>query len=109
MFFFISADGVELRYQITDEAPTGTCAVLVTGIKRSLCANLAAAQKFTQDHLAKDECKKSIQAAKFFYSSVSRGIDFLKLFFSRFSVTCFENERTRSGFSRLNSKHVTLY
>lgn len=64
-----TSDGVNLRYQVTTEVPTGTCAVLVTNMKRSLCANLAAAQKFTHDHLAKEECKKSIEAAKFFYSS----------------------------------------
>ncbi|XP_037293237.1 adenosine kinase 2 isoform X2 [Manduca sexta] len=63
------AEGVTVQYQVTDEVPTGTCAVLVTGTHRSLCANLAAAQKFTPDHLAKDECKESIEAAKFFYAS----------------------------------------
>ncbi|XP_028173697.1 adenosine kinase [Ostrinia furnacalis] len=63
------AEGVTVHYQVTSEAPTGTCAVLVTGTHRSLCANLAAAQKFTADHLAKEECKKSIEAAKFFYAS----------------------------------------
>lgn len=63
------ADGVTVRYQETREAPTGTCAVLVTGTHRSLCANLAAAQKFTPDHLAKEECRKSIEAARFFYAT----------------------------------------
>lgn len=63
------ADGVTVRYQVTEEAPTGTCAVLVTGTHRSLCANLAAAQKFTPDHLAKEECQKSIESAKFIYAS----------------------------------------
>ncbi|XP_049876153.1 uncharacterized protein LOC126373851 [Pectinophora gossypiella] len=63
------AEGVNVMYQVTEEAPTGTCAVLVTGLHRSLCANLAAAQKFTPDHLAKEECKKAIETAKFFYAS----------------------------------------
>ncbi|CAH4030245.1 unnamed protein product [Pieris brassicae] len=63
------AEGVTVRYQVTDEAPTGTCAVLVTGTHRSLCANLAAAQKFTPDHLGKEDCRKSIASAKFFYTS----------------------------------------
>ncbi|VVD00605.1 unnamed protein product [Leptidea sinapis] len=63
------AEGVTVRYQVTDEAPTGTCAVLVTGHHRSLCANLAAAQKFTPDHLEKEECRRSIETAKFFYAS----------------------------------------
>ncbi|RVE47139.1 hypothetical protein evm_008216 [Chilo suppressalis] len=63
------AEGVNVLYQVTSAAPTGTCAVLVTGTHRSLCANLAAAQKFTEDHLAKEECQRSIQAAEFFYAS----------------------------------------
>ncbi|CAH0720553.1 unnamed protein product, partial [Brenthis ino] len=63
------AEGVKVHYQVSQEAPTGTCAVLVTGTHRSLCANLAAAQKFTPDHLEKEECKKSIESAKFFYAS----------------------------------------
>ncbi|XP_075980222.1 adenosine kinase 2 isoform X2 [Anticarsia gemmatalis] len=64
-----TADGVKLCYQVSKEVPTGTCAVLVTGTKRSLCANLAAAQKFTADHLAKEESRKAIEAAKCFYVS----------------------------------------
>ncbi|XP_026741532.1 adenosine kinase isoform X2 [Trichoplusia ni] len=64
-----SADGVNVMYQVNKEHPTGTCAVLVTGQNRSLCANLAAAQKFTDDHLSQEECKKAIESAKFFYTS----------------------------------------
>ncbi|XP_028040711.1 adenosine kinase [Bombyx mandarina] len=63
------ADGVHVQYQVSNEVATGTCAVLVTGTHRSLCANLGAAQHFTPDHLQKEECKKSIEAAKFFYAS----------------------------------------
>ncbi|CAG9788510.1 unnamed protein product [Diatraea saccharalis] len=63
------AEGVNVQYQVTSSCPTGTCAVLVTGTHRSLCANLAAAQRFTPDHLAKEHCKKAIEAAKFFYVS----------------------------------------
>jgi adenosine kinase len=52
---------------------TGTCAVLVTdnGNDRSLCANLAAANCFTIDHIRKPENKLYIGNAKFFYVSVS--------------------------------------
>ncbi|XP_047992002.1 adenosine kinase isoform X1 [Leguminivora glycinivorella] len=63
------SEGVIVKYQVTDEVPTGTCAVLVTDTHRSLCANLAAAQKFTPDHLAKDECQELIKKAKYFYTS----------------------------------------
>ncbi|XP_023946398.1 uncharacterized protein LOC112051829 [Bicyclus anynana] len=64
-----TSEGVTVHYQVSEQAPTGTCAVLVTGTHRSLCANLAAAQKFTPDHLDKPECKKSIESAKYFYAS----------------------------------------
>lgn len=64
-------DGVNVLYQVNEEKPTGTCAVLLTaeGNCRSLCANLAAAQLFTPDHIEKPECKEAIQKAKLFYSS----------------------------------------
>ena len=41
------ADGLNVRYQYTNKESTGTCAVLITGNERSLCANLAAANCFS--------------------------------------------------------------
>lgn len=64
-------DGVNVQYQYTNKEPTGTCAVLITGTHRSLCANLAAANCFTIDHTRKPENKKLIETARFFYVSVS--------------------------------------
>lgn len=64
-------DGVNVNYQYVEDKPTGTCAVLITGNHRSLCANLAAAESFTIDHLRKPENKKLIDAAQFYYISVS--------------------------------------
>lgn len=65
------SDGVNVLYQVTADKPTGTCAVLLTdgGNHRSLCANLAAAQQFTEEHIHKPECKAIIEKAKLFYSS----------------------------------------
>ncbi|XP_045537212.1 adenosine kinase 1 isoform X1 [Papilio machaon] len=63
------ADGVRVLYQVCGETATGTCGVLVTGTHRSLCANLAAAQRFTPAHLDTDACKAAIQSAKFIYAS----------------------------------------
>ncbi|CAH0694427.1 unnamed protein product [Spodoptera exigua] len=65
------SDGVNVLYQVTTEKPTGTCAVLLTdgGNNRSLCANLAAAQLFTEDHIHKPECQAVIEKAKLIYSS----------------------------------------
>lgn len=64
-------DGVNVQYQYVDNKPTGTCAVLITGNHRSLCANLAAAECFTIEHLRKPENKKLIESALYYYVSVS--------------------------------------
>lgn len=61
------SDGVNVRYQQHDSEPTGTCGVLITGHHRSLCANLAAANHFTIDHIRSPENKKILEAAKFVY------------------------------------------
>lgn len=62
-------DGVNVRYQYTETAPTGTCGVLITGQHRSLCANLAAANLFTIDHIHEPENRKYIENAEYFYIS----------------------------------------
>ncbi|RZF39218.1 hypothetical protein LSTR_LSTR010312 [Laodelphax striatellus] len=65
------ADGVNVQYQYHETEPTGSCAVLITknGTNRSLCANLAAANHFTVDHIQKPDCKKIIQQAEIYYVS----------------------------------------
>lgn len=62
-----TSDGVDVRYQQNDSEPTGTCGVLLTGHHRSLCANLAAANQFTIDHIRTPENKKILESAKFIY------------------------------------------
>ncbi|KAI9588379.1 adenosine kinase isoform X2 [Glossina fuscipes] len=62
-------DGLNVRYQYTNEAPTGTCAVLITGTHRSLCAHLAAANHFTIDHLQKPDSRQLLESADYFYIS----------------------------------------
>ncbi|EDV98687.1 adenosine kinase isoform X2 [Drosophila grimshawi] len=61
--------GVNAHYQISEETPTGTCAVLITGTHRSLCANLAAANRFTIDHLEQPVNKSLIENALYYYIS----------------------------------------
>ncbi|KAI9486041.1 MAG: Ribokinase-like protein [Benjaminiella poitrasii] len=61
------ADGLYTNYAITKDAPTGTCAVLITGNHRSLVANLAAAEKFQESFLKKPENWKLVEEAKYFY------------------------------------------
>lgn len=68
-------DGVNVRYQHNDIEPTGTCGVLVTGIKRSLCAHLAAANQFTIDHIHLPENKKLIDNAHYFYITVYKQLN----------------------------------
>ncbi|XP_058461805.1 uncharacterized protein LOC131436867 isoform X2 [Malaya genurostris] len=62
-------DGVNVQYQFCPNTSTGTCAVLVTGTQRSLCANLAAANNFTVEHLNTPTSQQFLQNAKYFYIS----------------------------------------
>ncbi|CAH0771193.1 unnamed protein product [Bemisia tabaci] len=63
--------GLKTCYQYQDSYPTGTCAVLITGngTNRSLCANLAAANHFSHDHLHSPENKKLVQQAEYYYAT----------------------------------------
>lgn len=61
------AVGLNVVYQYNEAISTGTCAVVITGHRRSLCANLAAANTFTIDHINQPENKKFLSEAKYFY------------------------------------------
>lgn len=61
------ADGVNVVYQVNESLPTGTCAVALTGHHRSLCANLAAANSFTIDHINEPKNRQILNSAKYFY------------------------------------------
>lgn len=43
--------GLEVRYRVDEEQPTGRCGVVVTGHDRSLVTDLAAANCYKLDHL----------------------------------------------------------
>lgn len=60
-------EGLRYVYQISDDAKTGSCAVVITGHDRSLCTNLGAAEKFSKSHLETSEAKALISKAKYFY------------------------------------------
>uniref|UniRef100_A0A1A9W5F3 Adenosine kinase n=1 Tax=Glossina brevipalpis TaxID=37001 RepID=A0A1A9W5F3_9MUSC len=62
-------DGLNVRYQYTVDAPTGTCAVLISNGHRSLCANLAAATQFNMEHFEKPENQELWKNATYFYIS----------------------------------------
>merc|ERR1711908_98246 len=54
-------DGVNTAYMVDASTPTGSCAVLIEGIERSLCTNLKAANNFKVEHAQKPENLKIIQ------------------------------------------------
>lgn len=60
-------EGLYSAYQVVEDAPTGACAVVLSGHNRSLCTELGAAEKFDKSHLEKQEIKDLIECAKFFY------------------------------------------
>jgi adenosine kinase len=62
-------DGVNVAYQKNATVATGTCAVLVNNGERSLIANLAAANTFTEDHLASASSQGIIKKAQCYYIS----------------------------------------
>merc|ERR1719258_694309 len=61
-------DGVNAVYMECDK-PTGKCAVCVTGVERSLCAYLSAANEYKVDHLKEPANTAILEKAKIVYSS----------------------------------------
>lgn len=61
--------GLNVVYQVNEKAPTGKCAVLITGNERSLVAHLGAANNFTPDHLDIDHHWNHVTKAKVLYVS----------------------------------------
>lgn len=60
-------DGVQALYQITDDKPTGTCAVIVHEQERSLVANLAACETLKESYLDTPEVSSAVNSAKIMY------------------------------------------
>ncbi|GMR47907.1 hypothetical protein PMAYCL1PPCAC_18102, partial [Pristionchus mayeri] len=61
--------GVNVQYQVTKGIKTGTCAALINGVHRSLCAHLAAANTFKHDHITKEENWALVKKAQYYYSA----------------------------------------
>jgi len=59
--------GVETCYMYEEKEDTGTCAVLVTGQDRSLCAYLGAANHFKISHIQKPENWAHVENALYYY------------------------------------------
>ncbi|XP_062124599.1 adenosine kinase-like [Drosophila sulfurigaster albostrigata] len=64
-----NADGVQTMYQQIDDAPTGTCAVILSGRNRSLVANLGAAALFSEDWLLDEANLCVLERAQFVYAT----------------------------------------
>jgi len=61
--------GVDVKYQVSNQYPTGRCAVLITGQDRSLVTKLDAANHFTISHLEDPKNWQAVEAAKAVYSA----------------------------------------
>ena len=64
-----AADGVKAMYMVDKSTPTGTCATLITGIERSLCTNLDAANNYKVEHCRAQENWGAVTGAKVVYSA----------------------------------------
>lgn len=60
-------DGVAVHYMEEESTPTGTCAVLINDKERSLVANLAAANKYSVEHIKQPEVDAVLRGAQFVY------------------------------------------
>lgn len=60
-------EGLIVEYMENPDHPTGTCAVLLTGVHRSLVASLDAASKYHPDHLLTDQVQTHLDRAKLIY------------------------------------------
>merc|ERR1712117_951354 len=62
-------DGVKTMYMVDPSTPTGVCATLITGIERSLCTNLNAANNYKVEHCKEAAQWQVVKDAKIVYSA----------------------------------------
>jgi len=60
-------NGVKVAYVHDDTHPTGRCAALITGKERTLCADIAAANMFREEHIKRPENWAHVEKAHFIY------------------------------------------
>jgi len=63
------SDGVDVRYLIDEDTPTGTCAALIIAHERSLVANLGAANMYKKPHFDSSDIQERLNKAKILYAS----------------------------------------
>jgi len=64
-----TSEGVQVLYQEDPTAPTGICAVLITGKHRSMVARLAAANNYKKEHFDSEVVQQIVQKAKVYYGT----------------------------------------
>ncbi|KAH8916417.1 Ribokinase-like protein [Atractiella rhizophila] len=75
-------EGLKSAYMFAEDAPTGACAVIITGHHRSLVTRLGAAESFKPSHFEKPEIKALLDGAKYFYMEgyfLTHGLESAKL------------------------------
>jgi adenosine kinase len=60
-------DGVRMHLEYTTKAPTGSCAVCISGKERSLVANLSAANLLSSQHMHSADVLETLKQCKLFY------------------------------------------
>jgi hypothetical protein len=59
--------GLRVEYRVDPKTPTGRCGAIITGLNRSLCTDLGAANLYDIDHLKSPEIWKLAENADFYY------------------------------------------
>lgn len=77
----MTENGINAKLHVDSEQNTGTCACIIMGKERTLCANLAACLKYPTSHL--NQHMEDLKNAKLMYSSsffISSNFEALKKF-----------------------------
>ncbi|XP_052862793.1 uncharacterized protein LOC128269382 [Anopheles cruzii] len=102
-----TASGVNAQYQRSSKNPTGTCAVLITGTQRSLCANLAAANDFSREALEQPSNVELLNQTEYVYVS---GFFFTASFESvQYLCRTLLTSRTRTFLMNLSAPFVPMF
>ncbi|KAI0526451.1 Ribokinase-like protein [Xylaria bambusicola] len=59
--------GLRVEYRVDPKTPTGRCGAIITGMNRSLCTDLGAANLYDIEHLKQPEIWKLAENADFYY------------------------------------------
>ena len=59
--------GVKAEYLVDETHPTGRCGVVITGINRSLCTDLGAANHYKLEHLQQPAIWEIVESAQIYF------------------------------------------